>query len=435
MKAEIIAIGSELVSGQRLDTNSPWLSRRLGELGIPVRFHSTLGDDLEESIAGFRIALARADLVVMTGGLGPTQDDLTREALAAVAGVDLVEDAAALEAIRALFARRHRVMTERNRVQALVPRGAEPLPNRVGTAPGIWMKVGHAIVACLPGVPHEMTIMFDEQVVPRLRAAGLTGRIITHRTIHLFGKGESEIEAEALDLTVRGRVPEVGITAHDATITFRVSAAGADEAEALALIEPTLRLIRERFGPLVIGEQGEDVGEALVRELVRTNTTLATAESCTGGLVAHRITTVAGVSPYYPGGVVSYSPEAKTILLGIPADLIAQYGVVSAPIAEAMAAGVRRRLGADIGLGITGIAGPTGGTAETPVGTVYLGLATAEGTQSRRLDLGPEQPREVIQSRAAKSAMNWVRLHLLSGEWRGGEGQRNPQRMSGTHSG
>src|SRR4051794_2210175 len=196
MNAEILAIGSELVSGQTLDTNSQWLSRRLGELGIATHFITILGDDRDANVSALRIATGRAQLVVTSGGLGPTQDDLTRDALASVAGVSLEEDAAALEAIVAMFARRNRVMPERNRIQALVPRGAEVLPNRVGTAPGLWMGVGRSIVACLPGVPSEMRIMFDEQVVPRVRGLGAAGRVIVHHKINLFGKGESEVEAD-----------------------------------------------------------------------------------------------------------------------------------------------------------------------------------------------------------------------------------------------
>lgn len=421
MKAEIVAIGSELVSGQNLDTNSQWLSRRLADLGIPVHFMTVVGDDRDENIAALRIAIERADLVLSGGGLGPTQDDLTREALAAVAGVPLVEDPGSLEAIAALFARRHRVMAERNRVQAFFPQGAEPLPNRVGTAPGIWMRVGRARVVCLPGVPSELKIMLDEQVVPRLRGLGWGRRVLVHRTINLFGKGESEIEAEALDLTARGRVPEVGITVHDATISFRLTAAGATEEEALRALEPTAADIYQRFGDLIIGEGSEDVADALVRHLASSGATLATAESCTGGLVAHRLTAVAGVSPYFPGGIVSYAATAKTALLGVPPELIDAHGVVSAEVAQAMAAGVRQRLGADIGLSNTGIAGPDGGSPETPIGLVYLGLATAGGTQARRLELGPEQPRDVIQSRAAKHALNWVRLTLLRSAGRHGQ--------------
>lgn len=412
MNAEIIAVGSELVSGQKLDTNSQWLSRRLGELGIEVLYHTSLGDDLTRNVEGFRVASGRADLVIVGGGLGPTQDDLTRDALAAVAGVPLAEDEESLRAIEALFARRNRAMQPRNRVQALLPSGSEALPNRVGTAPGMWMAVGEALFACLPGVPGELKIMFDEQVVPRLRRTGRLQRVIVHRVINLFGKGESDIEADALDLTARGRRPEVGITASDATISFRVSCDGATEEEATREMEPTLERIRERFGDLIVGEGDVDVPESLVLQLERTGSTIATAESCTGGLIASRITAVAGVSPYYPGGVVSYANEAKVDLLGVPAALIEAHGAVSPEVAEAMAEGVRRRFGATIGLGVTGIAGPTGGTPEKPVGLVYLGLATAEGVAHRKLEIGPEQPRDVIRSRAAKAAMNWARLTL-----------------------
>jgi nicotinamide-nucleotide amidase len=413
MKAEIIAIGSELVSGQSLDTNSQWLDRGLAGVGVTPHFHTVVGDDLDEDVATIRIATERADLVLISGGLGPTQDDLTREALARVAGVPLVEDAGALEAIRAMFARRNRPMAERNRVQALLPLGAEMLPNRVGTAPGVWMRVGGAVVACLPGVPSEMRIMFDEQVIPRLRVLGGLGRVIVHHKINLFGKGESDIEADAMDLTARGRNPEVGITAHEATISFRITAEGADEDEARRNLEPTIALIRQRFGDLIVGEGTDDLPEALVAHLARTRTTLATAESCTGGLIAQMITALPGVSPHYLGGAVSYSNHAKVELLGVAPDLIEAHGAVSPEVAEAMAVGVRKRLGADLGLSVTGIAGPTGGTPEKPVGLVYLGLATADGTQTRRLDIGPEQPRDVIQRRSAKHALNFARLALL----------------------
>jgi len=412
MKAEIIAIGSELVSGQSLDTNSQWLSRSLASVGLPVRFHTTVGDDLGENVDAFRFAFGRAGLVVMSGGLGPTQDDLTREALAAAAGVPLVEDPESLAAIAAMFALRNREMPERNRVQALLPEGAEALPNRVGTAPGVWMTVHGTAVACLPGVPYEMKIMYDEQVVPRLRALGAATRVIVERKINLFGKGESDVEAEALDLTARGRTPEVGITAHDATISFRVKGEGADREAAEAAMGPTLALIRERFGPLILGEGTDDLPEAVFRLLERTGATIATAESCTGGLVAHMLTALPGISPYYPGGVVSYADAAKSELLGVDPALIAAHGAVSAEVAAAMATAVRARLSAGLGLSITGIAGPSGGTPEKPVGLVYLGLATGQGVSTRRLDIGPEQPRSVIQRRSAKHALNWVRLTL-----------------------
>ncbi len=412
MKAEVISIGSELVSGQSLDTNSQWISRSLAALGVPARFHTTISDDLEENIQAFRFASERADLIVMTGGLGPTQDDLTREALARAVGVSLVEDPGSLEAIAAMFARRNREMPERNKVQALLPEGAEPLPNRVGTAPGIWLRTGKALVACLPGVPYEMKIMFDEQVAPRLHALGVATRVLIERKINLFGKGESDIESMAMDLTVRGRNPEVGITAHEATISFRITAQGATREEAERAMEPTLALIRTRFDHLIVGEGSDDVPQAVVAQLIRTGQTLATAESCTGGLIAQMITANSGVSPYFPGGVVSYSNEAKADLLGVDSALIASQGAVSAEVAAAMATGVRNRFRSDLGLSITGIAGPTGGTPEKPVGLVFLGLATGKGVSTRRLDIGPEQPRAVIQQRSAKNALNWVRLTL-----------------------
>jgi nicotinamide-nucleotide amidase len=418
MKAEIVSIGTELVSGQNLDTNAQWLSRELGMLGIEVGYHTTIGDDLDDHVLAFRIASERAGLVITTGGLGPTQDDLVREALAKLAGIPLVEDVDSLAAIEAMFARRNRPMAERNRVQALFPRGSRPLPNRVGTAPGIWMKQGDSVFACLPGVPSEMKVMFEEGVVPELRERGWIGRRIVQRKINLFGKGESDIEAMAMDLTVRGRNPEVGITAHDATISFRISASGETEEEARLAIEPTASLIYQRFGDLVIGEGTNDLPEALFDELRRGNATLATAESCTGGLVSELITSIPGVSKYFLGGVVSYSNQAKVALLGVPPSLIERHGAVSSEVAEAMAMGVRERFGADFAVSTTGIAGPGGGTAEKPVGLVYLGLATPEGVASRRLEIGPEQPRWIIQRRSAKQALNWVRLALL---------ERNPR--------
>jgi nicotinamide-nucleotide amidase len=413
-RAEIVAIGSELVSGQALDTNSQWLSRELALLGISAAYHTTIGDQLDDNISVFRTAASRADLVIVTGGLGPTQDDLTRDALAQAAGVPLLEDPGSLAAIAAMFARRNRPMAERNRVQALFPRGAEPLPNRVGTAPGIWMELGWSRFACLPGIPSEMKVMFQEQVVPRLRAIAWIECHIVQRKINLFGRGESDIEAEALDLTARGRSPEVGITAHEATISFRIVGEGVTDEEALRQTEPTAAVIYERYGDLVLGEGTTDVPEAVAAQLERTGATLATAESCTGGLIAHMITAIAGVSPYFLGGVVSYSNQAKCSLLDVPSELIAEFGAVSPQVAEAMARGARTRFGSDLAISATGVAGPTGGTAEKPVGRVYLGLATARDVKTRQLDIGPEQPRDIIQHRSAKIALNWVRLALLA---------------------
>lgn len=413
MKSEIISIGTELVSGQNLDTNSQWLSRELALLGLEVGWHTTIGDDLDDHVSAFRIAAGRAGLVITTGGVGPTQDDLVREALAKLAGVPLIEDPVSLAAISEMFARRNRPMAERNRVQALFPEGAEPLPNRVGTAPGVWMNFGGVTFASLPGVPSEMKVMFQEQVIPKLLGLGWVVRRIIQRKINLFGMGESDVEAEAMDLTARGRIPEVGITAHDSTISFRISASGTTEDEARGSIELTAELIYQRFSKFVIGEGTDDLPEALFAGLRRSKATLAVAESCTGGIVSELITSIPGISEFYLGGVVSYSNQAKTNLLGVSPALIEAHGAVSAEVAEAMASGVRERFGADVAVSTTGVAGPGGGTAEKPVGLVYLGLATAQGVASRRLELGPEQPRSIIQRRSAKQALNWVRLTLL----------------------
>lgn len=413
MDVELLMIGSELTSGAKLDTNGQWLCRRLGELGLSVRFSTLVGDTWGDSLSAFALAAERSDLVITSGGLGPTLDDLTRAVLGAVAGVNLVEDAESLEAIRLLFARRNREMTERNRVQAQLPFGAEALANPIGTAPGIWMRSGRARFACLPGVPHELKRMMDEQVVPRLAALGWVRWTVVNRVINLFGIGEAEADERAADLTVRGHVPEVGITASDATISFRIRGEGVDLASAVASTEATARDIRQRFGILVLGEANDDVPQATVKALATAGMTVATAESCTGGLIARRLTAVAGASEVYRGGVVSYAADLKTELLDVSNTLIERHGVVSAEVAEAMAVGARDRLRATIGLSVTGVAGPAGGTDSTPVGCVYIGLATPDRVESKRLDLGPEQPRELIQSRAAKHAMNWVRLTAL----------------------
>ncbi len=410
MKAEIISVGSELTSGQNLDTNSQWLSRRLAEIGIPVGWHTTVADDLGANVEAFRIAAGRAGLVLATGGLGPTQDDLTREALAQAAGVELAINESSLADIRAMFARRGRSFPERNRVQAYFPAGAEPIPNANGTAPGVWMLLGACPVAAMPGVPSEMYSMYETQVKPRLLGLGLGGGVLVQRKINCFGAGESAVEEKLLDLTRRDHVPEVGITVSDAVISLRILASAPDAAAAQALIAPVERTILERLGSLVYGFEDEELQDVVLRLLGEKRLTLATAESVTGGLVAERLCRHPGASEWFRGGIVAYDNRVKVALLGVPQDLIDEHGAVSAAVAEAMAVGCRARLGTDLAVSTTGLAGPGGTSADKPVGLVHVGLAWEGGVRSRQWNWGGT--RTEVQSRTAKLALDQVRLHL-----------------------
>jgi nicotinamide-nucleotide amidase len=419
MKVEIISIGSELTTGRNLDTNSQWLSRQLLAQGFPVRFHTTLADDLSENVAAFRFACERADLVISTGGLGPTQDDLTREALATLVGEELVFDQASYDAIEKIFARIGRKMTERNRVQAYFPRSAKPIPNPVGTAPGIWLEVPResrspAVIIALPGVPREMHHLLEKKVMPELLSQFPQREgVILERKLNTFGLGEAAVEEKLLDLTKRGHVPEVGITASDATISLRIFGQGENAEAALAQIAPVEAIIRERLGTLVFGTGDEELQHAVARLLMEEKKTVAMAESLTGGLVMYRLCQIPGISAHFLGGCVAYANDAKVSELGVPAELIAQHGAVSAQVAEAMAAGVRERFGSDLAISTTGIAGPTGATPNKPIGLAYVGLATSTGAKHFQVNAFVPERLDVI-SRVVKVALNALRLELLS---------------------
>jgi nicotinamide-nucleotide amidase len=412
MHAEILAVGTELSTGQAIDTNGPWLSQRLAKIGIDTLYRTIVPDDLHPLTEALRSAAMRASVILISGGLGPTQDDLTREAIARVANVSLVEDPVALEHIQAFFANRGRAMPERNRLQALRPEGAELLANPIGTAPGLYLRLGPAQVFALPGVPQELRKMFQEQVLPRLQQNGAVGRVILFRTIHTFGWGESAVEEKILDLTARGRQPEVGITVSEGIVSLRIIARAANVAEAQSQIATTEAILRERLGPIIFGCDEQQMEDAVVALLQQKKHTLAVAESITGGLVSHRISRVPGASLYHRGGIVSYTDEIKHRELNVPWELLREHTAVSAPVARAMAEGVRQRFGVDLGLATTGFAGPTGGTVRDPIGTAYVALSHSHGTEVVRFQWGEE--RIANMKRTANAALNLLRLHLIN---------------------
>jgi nicotinamide-nucleotide amidase len=444
MLAEVISIGDELTSGQRLDTNSQWLSERLGELGIRVMYHTTVADDLEANVRVFRAAIERADIVVATGGLGPTADDLTREVLAAVTGKELVLDPAALEHIERLFARRQRPMPERNRVQAMFPAGSHVVPNLEGTAPGIDVDLSvtasplHRVsvslrdaetrrrgdagtsenatpqrcrIFALPGVPAEMKRMWDETAAPAIRAMFSTPRVICYRRIKCFGVGESDLEAMLPDLIRRGREPQVGITVSGATITLRISAAGETAAACHAAMEPTIATIRECLGDLVFGEEDDELQDAVIHLLAAQGKTLATAECGTGGLIADWLSdAVAGAQPSpYLGGYILTSASARMQLLSSAGEPVAPDSSPES-LVSSLAIACRNRLSADYALAVGEL--PLYDPAAATPPRFHYAIATPTGVRARSSPYAG--PADILKLRAAKQALNLLRLELLA---------------------
>lgn len=421
MRAEVISIGDELTSGQRLDTNSQWVSQRLGELGVETICHTTVADDLDANVEVFRHAVARADVIVVTGGLGPTADDLTREALAKAVNLSLVMDAGALSHIEALFARRGRPMPERNRVQAFFPAGSHVIPNPQGTAPGIDLDVPRAgktpaRVFALPGVPAEMREMWEATVGPAVRGMQPDARIIRHRRIKCFGVGESDLEQMLPDLIRRGRVPSVGITVHEATITLRITAAGRDEAECSAAMEPTAAVIYECLGELVYGEGDDELQHAVMRLLARRDLTLAVIDWGTGGLPAMWLGELDEAARHYVGGATLTDERTALRWLSASADLITTDNAYRSQTTRLLAESARERFGADIGLAI----GPAPQSASTNAGTsseppqICFALADRGRTIAKSTPYAGHSA--ILRPRAAKQALNMLRLSLLRAE-------------------
>lgn len=408
----MVSVGTELLLGQITDTNATYICRRLAECGIPVYFRQTVGDNFRRVQEAFRLAWSRAELVLFTGGLGPTEDDLTKEAVADALGAELVEDPESLAHLEQFFARRGRAMTPNQRRQALIPRGAQAIPNRWGTAPGVFWEVDGRVVVMVPGVPREMRGMVDEFVVPELQRRGWVGQdVIRSRVLRTVGIGEGQLEEMIRDL-IHTTNPTVAPLAHLGEVHLRITARGAPD-EVSRLLDQAEARLRDRLGDAVYGVDDETLDEAVAALLRESGLRVAVAESCTGGLVGERLTSVPGSSAYFVGGVVAYSNEAKSRLLRVPEELLERFGAVSAEVAEAMARGVRLEFGADVGLAVTGVAGPGGGTEAKPVGRVFLALADEHGARTVRADFGQEPGREGVRRLASQAALNLLRRYLL----------------------
>ncbi len=413
VNAIIMSCGSELVTGQCVDTNSAWLSAQLTPLGVHVVEHVTVGDDQARLTSAIRRALENAELVILTGGLGPTLDDITRDALASALDKPLVESAEALKQIRAFYDRWQRPMPESNRRQALIPQGCAVIPNPRGTAPGIRFVDGNRRLYAFPGIPAEMQAMFRAEVLPQFDT-GTGGARIESARLLCFGISEAKLGENLSDIMQRGRNPSVGTTASNAILTVRILADGASAAEARTLLRTDVDEIRRRLGTVIFGEGDDTLESVVARLLIDQQKTIATAESCTGGLLAKRFTDIPGSSAYFLRGYVAYADAAKVELLRVPADLLSRHGAVSDKVAEAMAIGCRRAAGADYALSITGIAGPSGGSPpEKPIGLVYIGLAHPTGVETLRILCGDHLTRDEIRDRSCKTALNLLRLRLL----------------------
>lgn len=416
-QAIILSIGDELVLGQTVDTNSAWLSRELSAIGLRVAAHATVPDDQPAIEEAIRSAADGCDVLLISGGLGPTEDDLTRQALAAVLDQPLELHEEAFAKLSNWFEGLKRTMSPSNKIQAMLPRGTRMIQNTVGTAPGIAAiyTTGDQKRSCqifvMPGVPKEMQQMFILGILPQLRSLG-GGAAILSRALHTFGVGESLVGERLGDLMHRGRNPSVGTTVAGGIVSVRINAFAPSPDEANRRLDETENACRAALGDLVYGEDDQTLASIVADLLKASNKKVTTAESCTGGLLAKMLTDLPGSSAYFTHGFVTYANEAKSELLGVPASLIAEHGAVSEPVALAMASGALQRAHADYALAISGIAGPTGGTPQKPVGTVCIALAHATG-QSARTFLFPGD-RDFIRDRSAKMALSMLRFHLLA---------------------
>ena len=414
MNAEIIAIGSELLTPFRQDTNSLYLTNRLNQFGVEVIFKTVVGDNLDHLTSVASLALSRADIVMFMGGLGPTEDDLTREAVARALGLELRRDPAIVAALEKRFAAHGWKMAANNLKQADVIAGATVLPNANGTAPGQWISGKYdgtdKIIILLPGPPHELKALFEEQCVERLRTK-LPAQFIATRELKITGMGESQCDARVAPIYKKFTDVQTTILAGPGEIQLHLKTRGISLPAAQERVDELVGLLEEELGDFVFSDNGDSIEQIVGNFLQMREATLAVAESCTGGLLAERITSVSGSSRYFLGGAVVYSNELKTELADVPAHLIERFGAVSREVGAALAEGIRNRCGSTLGLGITGIAGPNGGTPEKPVGLVFHALASNSGTEVIERKFPGDRQR--IRRFASQQALDMVRRKLM----------------------
>ncbi|MBE6822485.1 competence/damage-inducible protein A [Caproiciproducens sp. LBM24188] len=410
MYAEIISVGTELLLGHTINSDAAYVARELSALGINLLYSCTVGDNPERLEAALQTALDRSDIVITTGGLGPTGDDLTKETIAKTAGKKLVLHQESLDRIVEYF--KGRVMGESQKKQAMLPEGCTVFPNDCGTAPGCGFQTANGkTMIMLPGPPSELIPMLKNYAVPFL--AKESGAVIVSRIVRVFGLGEGYVAEQITDLT-EGTNPTAATYAKDGEMFVRVTARAKDEAAASALCEPVVDELQRRLGDFIYGIDVESLEELVVKELTRRGLHLACAESCTGGLLASRITDIPGSSAAFQMGAVTYANEIKTLLLDVPEETLRQYGAVSEQTARAMAEGIVRKSGSELGIGITGIAGPGGGTPEKPVGLVYLALCDGKQTWVRKMPgNNAKKGRRYLRWLAASNALDMVRRYLF----------------------
>lgn len=408
-RASIISVGNEVLSGQTVDTNAAYLSRRLLSIGIEVVSSYTVGDDVDSIVRVLNLASGDAELVLATGGLGPTDDDLTRQALAKLLGVELGLRSELLQKIKNFFERRGLQMPEKAKVQAYIPASATSLANNFGTAAGIMASKEGRLYVSMPGVPSEMEQMFEGSVLLELKEF-TNGQTIVVRKLKCFGVGESTIAELLGNVMERGRNPLINCTACRGVVTLHIIATAKSEDEAREMAEKDEGLLTGLLGELVYGRGEQTLAEVVGEQLAQRKKTISVAESCTGGWLAKLLTDVPGASRYFTRGWVTYSNSAKVEELGVPVDLIEEYGAVSEQVAKAMTQGARENAGTDFAIGITGIAGPKGGSEQKPVGLVYISVDSDNGCETKRLVIPGD--REFIRVLAAQAALNMLRLKL-----------------------